>query len=187
VVSSFGHGPLERYRPLLRLQVRQMELDPRFQRRFDSSDLVQSAMARAVENHGQFRGKTTAQLIKWLQEILGNVIVDEVRKATAQKRDVNLERSLRAVLADSTSHWDTAMADRESPPSEQAERNEQWLRLVAAIDNLPGDQRDVILLRDLQGARVAEIAARLGRTEKSVSGLYLRGRKRLRELLNEQP
>ena len=45
------------------------------------------------------------------------------------------------------------------------------------------DQRDVVLLRDVQGRSVADIAAQLGRTEKSVAGLLLRGRGRLRQLL----
>jgi RNA polymerase sigma-70 factor (ECF subfamily) len=183
---SFPPWPVERYRALLRLQVRQMQLDPRFQRRFDSSDLVQSALAKAVEYRDQFRGLTEAELVKWLLEILGNIVIDEVRKATAHKRDLALEQSLQAVLADSTALWETALADRRSSPADQAERNEQWLRLAGAIDELPEDQRDVILLRDLQGASVCDIAARLGRTEKSVSGLYVRGRKRLRALLNDE-
>jgi RNA polymerase sigma-70 factor (ECF subfamily) len=102
-------------------------------------------------------------------------------------RDVAAERSLQAVLAESTTKWERAVADPGASPGEQAERKEQWLRLAEAIDRLPEDQRDVIVLRDLEGLPVAEIAARLGRTEKSVSGLYLRGRRRLRELLNDSP
>jgi RNA polymerase sigma-70 factor (ECF subfamily) len=184
---SFHPWPVERYRPLLRLQVRQIQLDPRFQRRVDSSDLVQSALAKAVEHRDQFRGATEAELVKWLLEILGHIVVDEVRKATAKKRDIALEQSLQALLAESTALWQTALADRASSPAAQAERNEEWLRLAGAIEELPDDQRDVILLRDLQGTSVVDIAARLGRTEKSVSGLYLRGRKKLRALLNHEP
>jgi RNA polymerase sigma-70 factor, ECF subfamily len=183
----FPPWPLERYRALLQLRVRQMRLDPRLRPRFDSSDLVQVAMTRAVENRGQFRGHTEAEFVRWLQEILANVAVDEVRRATAGKRDVAAERSLQAVLAESTTKWERALADPGASPGEQAERKEQWLRLAGAIDRLPEDQRDVVVLRDLEGLPVAEIAARLGRTEKSVSGLYLRGRRRLRELLNDSP
>jgi RNA polymerase sigma-70 factor (ECF subfamily) len=57
------------------------------------------------------------------------------------------------------------------------------LRLASAIDQLPEDQRDVLMQRDLLGASVSQIAEQLGRTEKSVAGLLLRGRRRLRELL----
>ena len=49
---------LERYRPLLKLQTRQMELDPRLQRRFDGSDVVQEALLKAHVKLDQFRGRT---------------------------------------------------------------------------------------------------------------------------------
>jgi RNA polymerase sigma-70 factor, ECF subfamily len=68
---------LERYRALLKLQVRQLQLDPRFQRRFDSSDLVQDAYENALAHFDQFRGQTEAELVKWLQVILANVAGEE--------------------------------------------------------------------------------------------------------------
>src|SRR5262245_47635968 len=98
LMSPSRDWDLDRYRPLLRLQVRQMQLDPRFQRRFDSSDLVQETLLRAHGNLARFRGRTEADLVKWLQEILANVVTDEVRKARARKRDLTLEQSLEAVM-----------------------------------------------------------------------------------------
>ncbi|GEM_PF-4834346 len=38
---------LDRYGPVLRLEVRKLHLDPRLQRRFDSSDLVQETLGMA--------------------------------------------------------------------------------------------------------------------------------------------
>jgi DNA-directed RNA polymerase specialized sigma24 family protein len=61
---------LNRYRPLLRLQIRQMELDPPLQRRFDSSDIIQETMLRAHADLARFRGQTEAELVSSLQEIL---------------------------------------------------------------------------------------------------------------------
>jgi RNA polymerase sigma-70 factor (ECF subfamily) len=177
---------LARYRPLLRLQVRQMELDPRLQRRFDLSDLVQETLLRAHGNLGRFRGRTEAELVKWLQEILANVVTDEIRKGRAQKRDVALEQSLEAVMAESSARLEKYLASSRESPSRRAERQEQLLRLAAAIDQLPEDQRDVLIQRDLHGAPVSQIAERLGRTEKSVAGLLLRGRRKLRQLLDEE-
>src|SRR5262249_2862977 len=83
---------LERYRPLLRLQARQVELDARLQRRFDASDVVQEALSKAHASRDQFRGRTEAELVKWLHEVLASTLVDEVRKAHAQKRDLALEQ-----------------------------------------------------------------------------------------------
>jgi RNA polymerase sigma-70 factor (ECF subfamily) len=176
---------LERYRPLLRLQARQMQLDPRLQRRFDNSDLVQEALLKAHQGLAAFRGNSEAELVKWLQTILTNVLADEVDRAHAQKRDVALDQSLQAVLADSSARLDAYLAAREASPSQQAERQETLLRLAAAIDQLPDDQRDVIIHHHLLGTPVARIAEELGRTEKAVAGLLYRGKRRLSELLHD--
>jgi RNA polymerase sigma-70 factor (ECF subfamily) len=58
-------------------------------------------------------------------------------------------------------------------------------RYRAALERLPEDQRDVVMLRDLMNQPVAQIAQQLGRTERSVAGLLLRGRQKLRELLKD--
>jgi RNA polymerase sigma-70 factor (ECF subfamily) len=176
---------LERYRPLLRLQLRQVQLDPRLQRRFDESDLVQEALLRAHQGLGDFHGPNEAALVKWLQQILGNVLTDAVRRERAQKRDVALEQSLDAALEASSARLQGHLSAPGASPAEQAERQEQLLRLAAALDRLPDDYRDVIIRRDLMGAPVAEIAAEMTRSEKAVAGLLLRARRQLRELLAE--
>jgi RNA polymerase sigma-70 factor (ECF subfamily) len=180
---------LDRYRPLLRLQVRQMELDPRLLRRFDSSDIIQETLLRAHANLARFRGQSEAELVKWLQEILANVVTDEARKARARKRDVALEQSLEAMMAESSARLERYLANSQASPSSpswQVERQELLLALAAAIDQLPEDQRDVLIQRDLNGASVSQIAEQLGRTEKSIAGLLLRGRRKLRELLQDE-
>jgi RNA polymerase sigma-70 factor (ECF subfamily) len=184
-MSPGSDWDLDRYRPLLRLQIRQMQLDPRLQRRFDSSDLVQETLLRAHGNIARFRGKTEADLVKWLQEILANVVTDEVRKARSRKRDLALEQSFEEVMAESSARLEEYLASSQTSPSGQAERQELLLALAAAIDELPEDQRDVLIQRDLNGASVSQIAEQLGRTEKSVAGLLLRGRRKLRELLKK--
>lgn len=175
---------LGRYRSLLRLQVRKLELDRRWRRRFDSSDLIQETFLKAHEALPSFRGGTDGELVAWLQQILGNVIADQIRHSRAQKRDVTLEQALDELLDQSSFRLEEFLATNTASPAEQAIRSEQLLRLSAAIEQLPDDQRDVVIERDLSGRPVAEIAQSLGRTEKSVAGLLLRGRRRLRELLD---
>ena len=173
----------ERFRPLLQLQVRLLRPHSRFSRRFDSSDLVQETMLKAVKNQADFRGDTDAELVKWLQEILKNVVTDAVRKATAGKRDVRVEQSLQDALAQSSVRLEEYLAAQGPSPSRQAELQEMLFRLAAALDQLPEDQREVIIQRDLHGDPVAEIAAQLGKTKKAVAGLLQRGRKKLTVLL----
>jgi RNA polymerase sigma-70 factor (ECF subfamily) len=176
---------LDAYRALLRLQVRQLQFDPRLQQRADGSDLVQEALLKAHENRAQFRGQTEAELVGWLQGILRNVVMEEMRKAHALKRDVVMERSVQAALDDSSFHLNRFLADRQPSPSLQAERREFMLRFDRALEDLPEDQRSVLFQRDVMGARVATIAELMRTTEKSVAGLLLRARRKLRILLAE--
>jgi RNA polymerase sigma-70 factor (ECF subfamily) len=184
-VSPVPAPDFNRYRPLLRLQARLLQLTPRFDRRFDSSDLVQETLLRAHQNREQFRGGTEGELLAWLYEILSHVATDEVRKAKAQKRNLALEQSLEASLADSGNRLAKYLAD-ESSPAEIAERHEQLLRISAAIETLPEDQRDAVIQRDVMSLPIIEIAQRMGRTAKSVASLLYRGHARLRELLPDE-
>jgi RNA polymerase sigma-70 factor (ECF subfamily) len=177
---------LGRYRPLLRLQARQLQLDPRLRARFDASDLVQEALLKAHANLGQFQGGSEEELVRWLQTILENVVRDAIRRERADKRDPELERSMEAAVADSGARVRANLAAKGPSPSQQVELREQLLRLAAAVDQLPEDQYDVVVLRDLLDTPLAEIAGRLGRTERSVAGLLRRGRAKLSELLAEE-
>jgi RNA polymerase sigma-70 factor, ECF subfamily len=58
--------------------------------------------------------------------------------------------------------------------------SERFADLRLALDALPPEQRDVIMLRFLVGLSPREIAERLGRSEDAVHGLQHRGRRRLR-------
>jgi RNA polymerase sigma-70 factor (ECF subfamily) len=178
---------LERYRAMLLLLARLLRLDPRLQARFDASDLVHEALLKAWRGLPDFRGTTEAELIAWLQSILNNEAIQLVRHAMADKRTPALERAWQAAVDDSTARLDPPwLADQQPSPSELAQRHELQLRLAQAMEQLPDDQRDVVILFHFHGLPVAAIAAQLGRTEKSVSGLLLRGRQRLRALLGEE-
>jgi RNA polymerase sigma-70 factor (ECF subfamily) len=178
---------LDRYRPLLLLQARQMRLDPRLQARFDASDLVHWAYVDALEGLPAFDGHTEAELIAWLRTILNNVAITRIRWENAVKRDPAAEiKAWKAVLDDSTACLDNWLVDKRPTPRDQAELNEQKLRLAAATEQLPEDQRDVIILRYLQKMSVAQIAAQLRRTEKAVAGLLRRGKRGLRELMSDE-
>jgi len=71
-----------------------------------------------------------------------------------------------------------------SLPTDDSGPERRW-GLEQALETLPDDQRDVVMLRHLVGLSPTEIAERMGRTEASVHGLHHRGRENLRrELAN---
>jgi RNA polymerase sigma-70 factor (ECF subfamily) len=176
---------LGRYRPLLRVQAEMLRLDQRILVRFDYSDLVNEALLRAHQQLGQFRGTTEAEFIAWLQRILENRAIDMIRDGQAQKRDVQRERSIEAAVKESSVRLDRLLASPETSPSERVQKEEQLVRMTRALDGLEQDQRQAVIARHLVGLKVAEIAAQMGRTEKAVAGLLLRGRRKLRQLLGE--
>jgi RNA polymerase sigma-70 factor (ECF subfamily) len=178
---------IERYRALLLLRARLLLLDPRLQARFDASDLVNDALLKAWRGLEEFRGTTEAELIAWLQTILGNEAIRLIRHAFADRRTPALEQAWQAAIDDSTVRLDPPwLADKQPSPGELAQKHEMQLRLAAAMDKLLDDQRDVVILFYYHGLPAADIAAQLGRTESSVRKLLDRGRQRLRELLADE-
>ncbi|MFT3883679.1 MAG: sigma-70 family RNA polymerase sigma factor [Gemmatales bacterium] len=169
---------LDRCRPLLRLMAQKMQLDDKLRRRFDSSDIVQETLMRAVAKGDQFRGDTEAEAVGWLKRVLHTVAHNKREEAEAQRRnyqrelpDVDWDDSLSAMpeLAISTLH-----------PDDRVARTELLIKLAQRIYQLPEDQCDVVNLRSIQGCSVPEIARLLGKSEKAVAGLLYRGYRALR-------
>jgi RNA polymerase sigma-70 factor (ECF subfamily) len=175
----------ERFRKYLRL-LAGVQLDPAMRGKVDPSDIVQQTLLQAYQAREQFRGRTGAEQAGWLRQILARTLSRAVRDLGRAKRDVGRERSLEAGIEDSSARLEAWLATDQSSPSQKAERNEQLLQLADALDQLPADQREAVVLRHLQGQSLEELARRLGRSKAAVAGLLHRGFKRLRELLAER-
>jgi RNA polymerase sigma-70 factor (ECF subfamily) len=183
-VSSQLSFDIERYRPLLRLQIRQLRLDPRLQPRFDGSDLISEAMTQAWERRDQFQGQTRGELVRWLQRILSNTVINEIRKHRADCRDVAVERSMQAAVEESSARMVDFLADEQTDPAERMAREEQLMQLGEAVDQLPDNQREVVMRRYTMDLSIKEIAVQLNETERAVAGLLCRGVQGLRRRLN---
>ena len=173
-----------RYRELLQVMARRLQLDPRLKRRFDSSDLVQETLLKAHQAQKQFRGQSEGERIKWLHQILANTARDKIREVHADKRDPNLERSLDAMVNESSARLEAWLAAEQSSPSQKVERQELLLQVGEALNRLQEDQRDAIIRHHLMGEPVSEIARHMGCTKKAVAGLLYRGLNKLREILD---
>src|SRR5262249_21025626 len=117
---------LERYRDYLHLLAR-LQLDGRLRGKLDPADLVQETLARAHEKRAQFRGGSEAELAAWLRQILAHQLAAAVRRFQAGRRDVAHERSLEAVLQDSSARLEALLAADQSSPSERAARHDELL------------------------------------------------------------
>jgi RNA polymerase sigma-70 factor, ECF subfamily len=163
-----------------------VQLGQRLQGKVDPSDLVQEAFLEAHRDFGQFQGQTQAELLAWLRRMLATGLADQVRRYRGtQQRDLRLERQLAAALDQSSQALERGLAARGSSPSAGAERREDALRLAEALERLPADYRDVLLLRHFQGLTFPEIARRLNKTLDGVKNVWLRSLARLRRTLEE--
>jgi RNA polymerase sigma-70 factor (ECF subfamily) len=179
-------GPLlEPYRNYLRLLAR-LELGRHLQGKLDASDVVQEAFLEAHRHFGQFRGTSEPQLTHWLRQILAGKVANllrhhlgtQARDARREHAGVDLERSS-ALLA----HGLFAPV---SSPSQQAARREQAVLVADALERLPEDYRDVLLLRHWEGLTFAAIARRMGRSEDAIEKLWLRALARLRRQMGTE-
>jgi RNA polymerase sigma-70 factor (ECF subfamily) len=68
-----------------------------------------------------------------------------------------------------------------------AVRREQAVRLADALDRLPANYRDVLVLRHLEGLTFPEVARRMGRSLGSVEKLWIRALAQLRRVVGEVP
>ena len=177
---------LDLYRAYLSLLAR-LQIGRRLQGRLDPSDLVQETFLAAGNSFDQFRGLAEAELTAWLRQIMASKVADMVRRNTAGRRDVRLERQLEEDLDRSSHALGGLLAVRGSSPSQQAVRRENAVLLANALDVMPADYREVLILRHVEGLRFAEVAARMERTLDSVKGLWTRALVRLRRSMGEMP
>jgi RNA polymerase sigma-70 factor (ECF subfamily) len=175
---------LERFRPYLLLLAR-LHLDPRLRAKLDPSDVVQQTLLQAHQARAQLRGRAQAERAAWLRQILARNLAHAVRDLGRARRDVARERSLAAALDASSARLDAWLAAEQSSPSQQAQGNEQRLRLAEALTTLPDAQREALVLHYWQGQSLADIGRQLGRSAAAVAGLLHRGLTQLRTLLQD--
>ena len=171
---------LESYSTYLTLLAR-VQIGRRIQGKVDAGDVVQETFLEAHRQIGGFRGATEAEFVAWLRKILAGQLALTFRRFLGTKgRDVNLERDLGAQLDQSSQAMDGGFVAATSTPSQHVSKREQAVLLAEALDKLPPDYREVIILRHLEAMPFADVAARMGRSEDSVQKLWVRALASLR-------
>jgi RNA polymerase sigma-70 factor (ECF subfamily) len=176
---------LELYRHYLHLLAR-MEIGRNLRAKLDASDLVQDTLLEAHRNFSRFRGSSETQFVCWLRQIMAASLANLLRRYLGtQGRDVRLERQLATQLDQSSQLLDRGLIDAAGSPSQQASRREQAVLLADALQRLPEDYRQVIVLRHLQGLSFAEVGQRMERSIDGVEKLWMRAIARLRQVMGD--
>lgn len=144
--------------------------------REDARDITQDAFVKAYNNLDKFRLESS--FYTWLYRIAMNLAIDATRR---RKRRVTTEFDEQIASRDGTG----AVSDqhhRESP-SRSLERQQLHTHIMAAIEELPEDQRQAILLRELEGLSYKDISDIMGIPEGTVMSRLFYARKKLQKLL----
>jgi RNA polymerase sigma-70 factor (ECF subfamily) len=178
---------LEHYRGYLMVLAR-MQIGRRLQGKTDAADIVQGAFLEAHRHFHKFYGKTEVELLGWLRGILVGQLAHLVRRYLGTKRrDVRLEQEITDDLDRSSHALVHELFARGSSPSHNAARREHAVMLADALEQLPEDYREVLVLRHLEGLAFPEVSRRMGRSLDSVEKLWVRALDRLRSSLRLTP
>jgi len=139
-----------------------------------AEDLVQDTMFKAFLAWDRFESGTNAR--GWLLTILRNTFINDYRRARRTPVTVDLE------LAEPHRIHQTVA---ESDPEGEFFRRVVDERVVAAIDGLPEEFREVLVLSDVEGLPYAEIAAMLEVPLGTVKSRLFRARRQLQAELYE--
>ena len=135
-----------------------------------AEDLTSETFVRGLRaiNRFSWQGKDFGA---WLTTIARNLITDHYKSSRARLEIVS----------------DSVPESKASPPTPEDEvltlvSNEM---LLEAVNDLPDEQRDCVLMRFMQGLTIAQTAAALGRSEGAVKQLQLRAVRRLAKNISE--
>ena len=174
---------LGRYRNYLLLLAR-VSLSRGIQAKVGVSDVVQDVLLKAHEGLDGFRGGTEGEVVAWLRRILSRTLADADRRFRANAgRCVDRERSLDAMVRNSSQTLGCLPAANGTSPSRGAERREAGARVADLLARMKADDREVIVLRSLEDRDWGDVARRMGRSPEAVRALWGRAYQRLGALV----
>jgi len=128
----------------------------------EAEDITQNVFAKLIKTIGKYEERDVP-FTAWILRVSRNAALDHMRA----KRAIPSE--------------DVRVADRDETQV-GIDRNQA---LRAALDDLPEDQREVLVMRHIVGMTPMEIASVLDKTESSIHGLHHRGRRALKKNLTQ--
>jgi RNA polymerase sigma-70 factor (ECF subfamily) len=176
-VDAFASLVFRHKKPIFNFVLRQVKASA------PAEDLVQEVFLRIVESASSF--KHEARFATWAYAIARNLCVDHLRKAS-HRRHPSLEQP------DSRDGEGTRSLGEQVPdlhPRASTERgavsNEIQAKVVAAVEALPPEQREVFLLRQVADLPFLEIAQITATPENTVKSRMRYALERLQEALTD--
>lgn len=148
----------------------------------DADDLLQETLLSGYRHWDRFRGDSAA--CTWLHAIA-------VRKAARHSRSSARRRSVTEAYARAVPFMHPRLAHADLDPDSRAARelrSEARARIEVAVDEVPQPYRTALVLKEIAGMSLSDVASVLGVREATVKTRVHRGRIFLRDaLLRGQP
>ena len=151
-------------------------------RRERADELVQDVFLKVVQRSGDFQGNS--KFSTWLYAIARNLCIDHSRKMVFRRH-----KSLDAPGRSGPGEEGPTLLDRTAGDAPDVDRaaiaRDLQLRIAEAVEELPEDQREVFLMRQVQGLAFKEIAAIVDVPENTVKSRMRYALERLQRALSE--
>lgn len=139
--------------------------------REDAQDMTQEAFLKAYSSLSSFRGDS--KFSSWLYRIVSNVCLD------FKRRQGRRPSSSLTVEDDEGENIQLDIADESQSPEALLERKMTREAVRAGLQQLPDEQRQILLLREIQGLSYEEIGEAMGLEAGTVKSRIFRARKKL--------
>ena len=137
--------------------------------REDAQDMTQEAFLKAYSSLSSFRGDS--KFSSWLYRIVSNVCLD------FKRRQGRRPSSSLTVEDDDGENVQLDIADESQSPEALLERKMTREAVRAGLQQLPDEQRQILLLREIQGLSYEEIAEAMDLEPGTVKSRIFRARK----------
>jgi RNA polymerase sigma-70 factor (subfamily 1) len=156
------------------------------QSRLDASDIVQETLLEAHRKRHQFQGGgEPRQLAGWLRQLLSCNLLDALKTQHRDLRDVRREQSIPLSIDESAMGLENMLVASDTSPSQQFDKQFRATLVAQAIEALPVQQRDAIMLRYFQKASLQDMSDSMQKSTSAVAGILKRGLAALRERLQK--
>lgn len=146
-----------------------------------AEELLQDVFLKVIQRSSEFQGNS--KFSTWLYTIARNLCIDTSRKMVFRRH-----RSLDAPVHTEDAEGATLL-DRVASATPEADREvigqDLQVRIAAAVDDLPEEQREVFLMRELQNMAFKDIAEVVGVPENTVKSRMRYALERLQRALAE--
>jgi RNA polymerase sigma-70 factor (ECF subfamily) len=134
----------------------------------EAADAVQDACLRALRFIGGFRGGDGRV---WLLAIVRNTCYSRLKRGTIRENEIEFDDEIHSLETQATN------------PEALLERSRDSETLRRALEQLPEEFREIVVLRELEGMAYKEIADVAGVPIGTVMSRLARARKRLQQTL----